>query len=153
MAFSSLARFGYSLPACVFFFFFFKVEISSRTLIPLFTPGSVHSDSASRDDCGWVCPDELRVSSFPDRFSHYAWTAAWVKDVCWGNTGVERTPNESQHTKLTLKKKMISPLLPGIELATFQSWVRRSCQLAILAPECRLERWHLQSAEEADLVI
>ena len=32
-------------------FFFFKVEISSRTLIPFFRPGSVHSDSASRDDC------------------------------------------------------------------------------------------------------
>ena len=30
-----------------FFFFFFKVEISSRPLIPLFLPGSVHSDSAS----------------------------------------------------------------------------------------------------------
>ena len=30
-----------------FTFFFFNVEISSRTLIPLFTPGSVHSGSAS----------------------------------------------------------------------------------------------------------
>ena len=28
-------------------FFFFEVEISSRTLIPLFIPGSVHSDSAN----------------------------------------------------------------------------------------------------------
>ena len=27
-------------------FFFFKVEISSRTLIPLFRPGPVHSGSA-----------------------------------------------------------------------------------------------------------
>ena len=27
--------------------FFFKVEISSRTLIPLFRPGSVHSGSTS----------------------------------------------------------------------------------------------------------
>ena len=27
--------------------FFLKVEISSHTLIPLFTPGSVHSGSAS----------------------------------------------------------------------------------------------------------
>ena len=33
-------------PACVFFFFF-EVKISSRTLIPLFMPGSVHSGSAS----------------------------------------------------------------------------------------------------------
>ena len=35
-----------SFPACAAFFFF-KVKISSRTLIPLFRPGSVHSGSAS----------------------------------------------------------------------------------------------------------
>ena len=29
------------------FFFFFRVEISSRTLIPLFSPGSVHRGSVS----------------------------------------------------------------------------------------------------------
>ena len=40
-------------------------------------------------DFGWVFPDELRVSSFPDRFPHHAQTAAvssfrlrWDKDVC-----------------------------------------------------------------------
>ena len=44
-----------------------KVEISLRTLTPLFTPGSDHSGSASRDDGDRVFPDELRVSSFPDR--------------------------------------------------------------------------------------
>ena len=54
----------------------FIVEISSRSLLPLFTPGSVHGGSASRDNCGWVLPDKLCVSSFPDRFPHYAWTAA-----------------------------------------------------------------------------
>ena len=36
-----------------------------------------------------------------------------------GNMGVERTPNESQHTRLTLEKKILLPLLPGYELATF----------------------------------
>ena len=52
-------------PACaVFLLFFFKVEISSRTLIPLFRPGSVHGGSASWDDCDRVFPDELLVSSF-----------------------------------------------------------------------------------------
>ena len=56
-------------------FFFFKVEISLCTLIPLFRPGSVHSGSASWDECDWVFPDDLHVSSFPDRFPHYAWTA------------------------------------------------------------------------------
>ena len=56
VAFSSLAMILgecliiYSPPAL--FFFFFKVEISSRTLIPFFLPGSVHSGSASWDDCG-----------------------------------------------------------------------------------------------------
>ena len=54
------------------------MEISSRTLIPLFRPGSVHSGFAGLDDCDRVFPDELRVSSFPDRFPHYAWIAAWL---------------------------------------------------------------------------
>ena len=36
-----------SFPACAFFFFFLEVEISSRTLISLFRPGSDHSGSAS----------------------------------------------------------------------------------------------------------
>ena len=51
------------------------MEISSCKLIPLFTPGSVHSGSASWDDCGRVYPDKLRASSFPDWFPHYAWIA------------------------------------------------------------------------------
>ena len=43
-----------------------------------------------------------------------------------GNTGVEQTPNKSQHTKLTPEKKILPPILPGFELATFRSRVRRS---------------------------
>ena len=39
---------------------------------------------------------------------------------------MERTPNESQHTKLTLDKKILPPFLPGFELATFRLWIRRS---------------------------
>ena len=46
---------------------FFKVKISLRTLIPLFTPGLVHSGSGSWDDGDRVFPDEFPVSSFPDR--------------------------------------------------------------------------------------
>ena len=34
---------------------------------------------------------------------------------------MERTPNKSQHTKLTLDKKFLLPLLPRFELATFLS--------------------------------
>ena len=60
--------FDNSFPNCAFFFVFFKVEISSRTLIPLSMPGLAHSGSASRDDCDRVFSDELRVSSFPVRF-------------------------------------------------------------------------------------
>ena len=83
----------------------------------------------------------------------------WVKGVCvfrcnlrpallaeWpgsftchcGNTGMERTPNKSQHTKLTLEKKILWLLLPGFELATFLSWVRHSNQQTIPAPHCRV---------------
>ena len=56
-----------------FFFFFFELEISLHTLIPLFRPESVHSGSVNY---GWMLPGNLRVSSFPDRFLHHAWTAA-----------------------------------------------------------------------------
>ena len=34
--------------------------------------------------------------------------------------------NKSQHRKLTLKKKILPPLLQGFEPTTFWSWVRRS---------------------------
>ena len=56
--------FDNSFSACTFFFFF-KVEIRLRTLISLFKLGSVHSGSASSDDCGQMFPDVLHVSSFP----------------------------------------------------------------------------------------
>ena len=48
---------------------------------------------------------------------------------------MEWTPNKSQHTKLTLKKKILPLLLPGFELATFRSRVRGSNQQAIRAPQ------------------
>ena len=34
--------------------------------------------------------------------------------------------NKSQHRKLTLEKKILPPLLPGLEPATFRSRVQRS---------------------------
>ena len=58
--------FDHLFPACAVFS---RVEISLRTLIPLIRPGSVHSGSATWDDCCQVLPVELRVSSFPDRFA------------------------------------------------------------------------------------
>ena len=51
-----------------------------------------------------------------------------------GNTGVERTPKNYQHTKLTLEKKFFRRCLPEFELATFRSRVRCSYQQAVPAP-------------------
>ena len=80
----------------------------------------------------------------------------WVKDVCvfrcnlppallaeWpgsftchcSNMGVEWTLNKSQHTKLSLKKKILLLLLSGFKLTTLQLWVQCFFQQAILAPE------------------
>ena len=42
--------------------------------------------------------------------------------------------NKSQHRKLTLEKKILPPLLPGLKPGTFQSRVRRSNHWAIHAP-------------------
>ena len=162
VAFSSLARIWgecstiHSLPALFFpffFSFFFKVEISSRTLIPLCTPGSVHSGPASWDNM-WPCAPwrvacELvswEVTSLgPDSGKVSPLRLRWVKGVCvfrcnlplallveWprsftsycGSMGVQRTPNKSQHTKLTLEKKILPPFLPGFNLATFRSQVQ-----------------------------
>ena len=114
-------------PACAFFFFFFKEKISSRTLILLFTPESVHNGSTSCDDCGRVFTDELLVSSclwkVPTLCLHSIASPLrlrWVKGVCvftcnlpsvllqndrgfmchCGNTGWNGHP-VSQLTKLT----------------------------------------------------
>ena len=78
--------FDNSFPACAFVFL---VEISSCTLIPHFRPGSVHSGSASWDDCDRVFPDELCLSLFPDRVPTLCMHSIvrplllrWVKGVC-----------------------------------------------------------------------
>ena len=65
------------------------------------------------------------------------------------STGVEQTLNKSQHTKLTLEKKTLLPLLPGFELATFQSQVWHSNQQAIPDPvfHCMSIQRFYQSAE------
>ena len=151
--------FDHSFPACTFFCFVFWNGVSSCTLVPLFMPGSVHSGSASWDDHGQMFPDKLRVNSFLDRFPHYFWIAAVsplqlcrVKGVyvfkCnlppallaeWpgsftcrcSNTGVELTPNKSQHS---LERKLFPLLLPEFELSTFQSQIRCSYLHAI--PSC-----------------
>ena len=131
------------IPRRRFSFLFFEVEISSCTLIPLFMPGSVHSGSPSWDDCGRMFPDKLRVSSFPDRLLHYAWTAAWsnysdfvgsractcLGVTChlhfWqngrslftchcGNTGVERTPKKESAQKVNPSEEKFPAAPAGI---------------------------------------
>ena len=56
------------------YYYFLEVEISSCTPIPLCRPGSVHSGSASWDDCGSPLTSCV-WAHFPDRFPQYAWTA------------------------------------------------------------------------------
>ena len=41
-----------------------------------------------------------------------------------GNMVVEWTLHKSQHTNLTLEKKILPSLLPGFKLVTFWSWIR-----------------------------
>ena len=42
--------------------------------------------------------------------------------------------NKSQHGKLTLEKKILPPLMQGLEPGSFRSWVRRANHWAIPAP-------------------
>ena len=76
--------FDHFFAACAFLNFL--LEISSYTLVPLFIPGSVHSGLASSDDCGQMFPYKLCVSSFRDRFPHYAYTVGSRVYVCLGVT-------------------------------------------------------------------
>ena len=48
--------------------------------------------------------------------------------------GVERTPIKRQHRKLTLEKKILPPLLPGLELVTFRLLVLCSTNEAFRLP-------------------
>ena len=110
---------------------------------------------------------------FPDRFPHCAWTALdsplrlrWVKGICvfrcnlpsallaeWpefftchcSNTEMDRAPNKSQHTKLTLENKSLTPLLPGFELATFRARVRCSTNKLFRLPMLRKSTVHFSN--------
>ena len=66
-----------------------------------------------KDGCVFMCnlPPAL-LAEWPGHFMCHC-----------SNTGMEWTPNMSQHTKLTLEKKILRPLLPGFEPTTFRSEV------------------------------
>ena len=68
------------IPCQCFFFFFLVVEISLHTLIPLCMPGSVHSGSASWNNCLNV-PDKLCVSTFPGKFPYYCLDSSIVSPL------------------------------------------------------------------------
>ena len=67
--------------------------------------------------------------------------------------GLERASNKSQHTKLTLETKNLPPLLPGFELATFRSRVRRAYQQAIPVPRTRAIRSNKATKNDEPLQI
>ena len=71
-----------------------------------------------------------------------ALSAEWLRSfTCHcDDMGVERTLNKSQHTKLTLEKKILPLLLLGFKLSTFRSQLRCSYQQAILATTCTVEK-------------
>ena len=143
------------IPRLRFFFFYYLKWKSSRECKFHFL-GQYQSTAAQRAEttvaecsftsCVWA--------RFPDRVPNYAWTA-WSAHsdfagsrvyACLGVTAatctfgrmtrvfyvplrwhdVERTPNKSQHRKLILAKKLLLPLLPGLELAIFQQRVQRT---------------------------
>ena len=52
-----------------------------------------------------------------------------------GNTGMEWTPNKSQHTKFTQEKKILPPLPPDLNSQPFDQRVQRSYQQAIPAQQ------------------
>ena len=119
----------------IYYYFFCKVKISSGTLILLFRPGSIPSGSELRRlwpnvpwqvacelDSGYVstrCLDKgiaslLRIQWVKGVWVYRCklplallteWPGSFTCYCC--NTGVERTRNKSQHTKLTLEKRFL----------------------------------------------
>ena len=68
------------------------------------------------------CPHSHLAFHVPRLKPKHTWNKSFMRNRI--NTGVERTPSKSQHTKLTLEKKILPPLLPGFKLKTFRLQVR-----------------------------
>ena len=143
-------------------FFFLKVEFSSRTPIPLFflkariipqwfielrrrrpcVPGRVACELASligSQTTAWT--EESAPSNFVESRVHAYLTvtfqpAEWPESfTCQcDKTWMKRTPNKSQHWKLTLAKKILPRLLPGFDSTTTWSRVWISTRWAIPTP-------------------
>ena len=128
-------------------------------------PGSVHSGSV-HSQVAWAC-FQIGSHTMPGQCLVTPCRHYWVKGVfvfwCnlppvllaeWpgsftchcGNTGVEWTPNKSQHTKLTLERKILLPLLPGFILPTW-SRVRHSNQWPILVRSGSVSSCHIRCCQ------
>ena len=100
-----------SLTKCVWA----RFRIGSKTM-----PAQQHSQptpSLDQHACVLRCnlPPSL-LAEWPESFTYHC-----------GNSGIDyRTLNKSQHTKLTLERKILPLLLPGFELATFR-WRVQCC--------------------------
>ena len=134
----------------------FNMEISLHTLIPLFVPGVAECSPTS---CMWArfligsrtVPGEqhsqptfdfigsrvyacLGITCHLHFWQNYPPFFSFFLMCNCGNMGVERTVNKSHHTKLTLEKKILLPLLLGFKLATFLPWAWHSYQQATPTP-------------------
>ena len=95
----------YSLTSCMWAHF----QIGSHAM-----PGQRHSQTSLGQGCMHVrcsLPPAL-LAEWPGSFACHC-----------GNKEVDWTLYKSQHTKLSLEKKILPLLLPGFELASFQSRV------------------------------
>ena len=104
-----------------------KVEISWRTLIPPFRPGSVHmTQQAETTVTECSLPDESRVSSFPDRLPNSAWTLA--KSAAYGYIHLSLCTHISTDAFL----KFASYNVPQFLMSE------------MLFPTCLLDRWNVE---------
>ena len=158
--------FTFPIHTFFFLFFFFKAKISLHLLIHSLcqdqsTVARRAKMTVAESSLTSCMRARFRTGSHavPGRQHGQPALTHWVKGVCvfrcnllhallaeWlgsftchcGYTGVERTTNKGQHTKFTLEKKILPPLLLGFELATFWSQVQRSW---IWTPQRRMIFW------------
>ena len=85
VAFSSHARIfreGSTIPSPFAPFFFFKVEISSRTPFALFGPASIYSGSESCEECRRVACELAFLRHRGKKISFITWSLIEVDTIC-----------------------------------------------------------------------
>ena len=90
---------------------------------------------------------QQRTSSLQCHFIHRVYvclavtcpgTFGRMTGIFYMTRGWNRYRNKSQHRKLTLEKKIVPPLLRGLEPGTFRSRIQRSNHSAISDPMVRM---------------